>query len=86
MLNVRKNKERKQIAQTKIERILSLYIIETCKIAIITNKHLKIMQYNIIKKQEVINSILNDTMTKDYTLFIIQEHYSYRKNSLLHQS
>jgi len=54
--------------------------------ATITNKHLKIMQYNVAKKREVMDSILNDITTKDYTLLMIQEHYHYRKNPLLHQS
>ena len=49
---------------------------------------LKIMQYNIAKKREVMDSLLNDKDTQQYTLLLIQELCRTHKNKipLLHHS
>jgi len=52
------------------------------------NKPLWIMQYNIAKRREVMDSILNDKETQEYSLLLLQEHcHAYKqKTPLFHQS
>ena len=52
------------------------------------SKLLRIMQYNVAKRREVMDSILNDNETQDYSLLLLQEHCrAYKqKTPLLHQS
>ena len=50
--------------------------------------HLRIMQYNVNRRKEVIESILNDESTKEYSLLLLQEQYRQRITNTppLHQS
>ena len=52
------------------------------------SKPLRIMQYNVAKRREVMDSILNDKDTQEYALLLLQEHcQTYKqKYPLLHQS
>ena len=52
------------------------------------NAPLQIMQYNVAKKREVMDSILNDKDTQKYSLFLLQEPCRTYKQKipLLHQS
>src|SRR5579859_4425373 len=52
------------------------------------SKLLRIMQYNVAKRREVMESILNDKGTQEYSLLLMQEHcHTYKqKTPLLHQS
>jgi endonuclease/exonuclease/phosphatase (EEP) superfamily protein YafD len=52
------------------------------------DEQLRIMQYNVNKRREVMDSILNDISTKDFTILLIQEQYRQKHtNSLpIHQS
>src|SRR5579859_1716668 len=52
------------------------------------DKQLRIMQYNVNKRKEVIDSILNDTATKDFAILLIQEQYrqKYTNSPPIHQS
>src|SRR5947199_4955709 len=52
------------------------------------HNYLKIMQYNVNKRREVVDSILNDAQTKDYSLLLIQEQYRIKLTNSppIHQS
>src|SRR5579859_5701477 len=52
------------------------------------DEQLRIMQYNVNKRKEVIDSILNDTATKDFAILLIQEQYRQKYTNLppIHQS
>src|SRR5438552_18054182 len=52
------------------------------------HNYLKIMQYNVNKRREVVDSILNDTQIKDYSLLLIQEQYRIKPTNSppIHQS
>src|SRR5579859_625440 len=52
------------------------------------SKPLRIMQYNVAKRREVMDSILNDESTEEYALLLLQEHcYAHKQNTpQLHQS
>src|SRR5947207_3389150 len=76
-------------AQTRGTCILYSMTDETSP-ATTTDDHnyLKIMQYNVNKRREVVDSILNDAQTKDYSLFLIQEQYRIKLTNSppIHQS
>src|SRR5579859_2528390 len=77
---------RKQAAPNEAQSTPFLYMTSTHTRRTTTDKHFKIMQYNVAKRREVMDSILNDKSTKDYSLLMVQEHYHYKNNPLLHQS
>jgi len=52
------------------------------------SNQLRILQYNVAKSREITDSVLNDKLTSQYTVLLLQEQYwsSYQKSSPLHQS
>src|SRR5579859_5342847 len=77
---------REQAAPNESRSIPLLCMTSTHTRRTTTDKHFKIMQHNVAKRHEVMDSILNDKLTKDYSLLMVQEHYHYKSNPLLHQS
>src|SRR5437773_4837011 len=52
------------------------------------SKHLRILQYNVSRSREIIDSILNDRETENHTILLLQELYwsPHQCSSPLHQS
>ena len=52
------------------------------------SKHLRILQYNVSRSREIIDSILNDREVENYTILLLQEPYwsPHQSSSPLHQS
>src|SRR5579859_3304307 len=74
--------------RTKNGNITVLYCMKHTNNAYRDSKPLRIMQYNVAKRREVMDSILNDKETHEYSLLLLQEPcrtYN-QKTPLLHQS
>jgi endonuclease/exonuclease/phosphatase (EEP) superfamily protein YafD len=73
---------------TKNGNITVLHLMTHTDNAYHDSKPTRIMQYNVAKRREVMDSILNDKEIQEYSLLLLQEHcHTYKqKTPLLHQS